>query len=204
MLALLVELRHVVYLVNLTVNLEPLEAAPHQLCDLLTVLALAPTHRGRQQIQSRAVSHGHDAVDHLAYALALDGQTGGWRIGDADSRPEQAHVVVDLSHRAHCGARVARGRLLVDSDGRRQAVDRINIRLFHQLKELSSIGRQALDIAPLAFGIDSVEGERGFARAREARDHDERVARQIYVNGFEVMLAGAAYGYVSVHGQTEV
>src|SRR3712207_8340884 len=45
----------------------------------------------------------------------------------ADARPEQAQVVVDLRDRADRRARVARGRLLVDGDRRRQALDRVDV-----------------------------------------------------------------------------
>ena len=62
-----------------------------------------------------------------------------------------------------------RGGLLLDGDGGRQAVDLVDVRLLHHLEELARIGREALDIAALALGIDGVEGERGLARAGQAR-----------------------------------
>jgi hypothetical protein len=70
----------------------------------------------------------------------------------------------------------------------------IDIGLLHQLEELARIGRERLDIAALALGIDGVEGERGFARARQAGDHRERVARDVDVHALEVVLARAADG----------
>ena len=108
--------------------------------------------------------------------LALDRQAGGRRIGNADAREEQAHVVVDLGDGADRRARVARGGLLLDRDGRRQAVDLVDVRLLHHLEELARIGRQALDIAALALGIDRVEGERGLAGAGQA-GHDDQLSR---------------------------
>ena len=134
------------------------------------------------------------AVDHLRHGLADDRQAGRRRIGHADPRPQQAHVVVDLGHRADRRARVARGRLLLDRDRRRQALDQIDIGLLHQLEELPGIGRQALDIAALALGIDRVEGERRLARARQAGDHHQAVARQVDVDVLEIVLARAADG----------
>ena len=91
--------------------------------------------------------------------LRLDRQAGGGRIGDADARPQQAHVVVDLGDRGDGRARVARGRLLLDRDGGREAVDMLDIGLLHHLEELARIGAKALDVAALALGIDGVEGE---------------------------------------------
>jgi hypothetical protein len=39
----------------------------------------------------------------------------------------------------------------------------LDIGLLHHFEELARIGGQRLDIAPLAFGIDGVEGEARFA-----------------------------------------
>ena len=61
----------------------------------------------------------------------------------------------------------------------RQALDQIDVGLLHELQELPGVGRERLDVAPLAFGIERVEGERALARARKPGDDDERVARQI-------------------------
>src|SRR3546814_20971380 len=58
--------------------------------------------------------------------------------------------------------------------------------------KLARVSRQALDIAPLALGIDGVEREARFAAARQAGDDDQRVARQVDVDALEVMLARTA------------
>jgi hypothetical protein len=67
----------------------------------------------------------------------------------ADVGEEQPEVVVDLGDRADRRPRVGPGRLLLDRDGRRQAVDEIDVRLLHLLEELAGVGRQRLDVAPL-------------------------------------------------------
>ncbi|GJD71291.1 hypothetical protein MMMDOFMJ_4246 [Methylobacterium gnaphalii] len=193
-LELLVELRHVVDRVVLAVDAKALEALLLEFCDLFAVLALPPAHDGREQIQPRLLGQFEHAVDHLADGLAFDRQAGDRRIGNADARPEQAHVVVDLGDGAHRRARVFRGRLLLDGDGRREPVDLVDIRLRHHLQELPGIGRQRLDVAALALGIDRIEGERGFARAREAREHHELIARDRQVDVLEIVLARAAHG----------
>ncbi len=192
-LELLVELRRVGDLVERAVDLDALEALLLQLGQLLLVLALAAAHDGRQQVEARALGHRQHAVDHLRHGLALDRQAGGRRVGHADAREQQAQVVVDLRHRADGGARVLAGRLLLDGDGRRQAVDVVDVRLLHHLQELARVGRQAFDVAALALGIDGVEGERGLARAGKAREHDEGVARDLEVDVLQVVLAGAPH-----------
>ena len=84
-----------------------------------------------------------------------------------------------------------RRRLLLDGDGRRQPVDLVDVRLLHHLEKLARIGRQALDIAPLALRIDRVEGERRLARAGQPGEHDELVARDDQVDVLEIVLARA-------------
>jgi hypothetical protein len=82
----------------------------------------------------------------------------------------------------------------LSGDRRRQAVDLVDVGLLHHLQELARIGRQRLDIAALALGIDGVERQRGFSRARQAREHHELVARNLDVDILEIVLARAADG----------
>ena len=202
-LAPLVESGDLVDRMERAVDLQPLEAALHQLGDLLAILALAAAHDGRQQMQPSPLGHVHDRVDHPADRKAFDGQTRRGRVGDSDARPQQPHVVVHFGDGAHGGARVARCRLLVDGDGRRQALDRIDIGFLHEFEELPRIRRQAFDVAPLALGVDRIERQRRFARARQPGDDDQPVPRQVDVDAPEVMLAGAADGEGRLHGPAE-
>ena len=160
MFFVLFQQRDLFQLVQFAVDLHALEAALHQISEFLAVFPLAPPRNGGEEIQPCALLHLHDAVDHLADSLALDGQTGGGRIGNADTGPEQAHIVINLCHRAHGGARVARGGLLFNGNGWGQTVDMVHIGLVHQLQELPGVGGKALHIAALPFGIDGIEGER--------------------------------------------
>src|SRR3546814_13046553 len=77
----------------------------------------------------------------------------------------------------------------------------IDIGLLHQFEELARIGRERLDIAALPLGIDGVEREARFARARQAGDHRERVAGDVDRDILEVVLARAAPG--NGRGRTE-
>src|SRR5262249_61985913 len=74
----------------------------------------------------------------------------------------------------------------------REPLDRVHLGLLHLLEELARVGRQRFDVAALAFGIDSVEGERRLAGAREPGDHDQLVARDLEVDVLEIVLAGAS------------
>src|SRR5262249_50981610 len=115
------------------------------------------------------------------------------RIGYADPREQEPQIVIDLGDRADGRAGVPRGRLLLDRDRRRQPVDVIYVGLLHHLEELARVGREALDVAPLTFRIDRVEGERGLARTRQPREDDERVAGNREINVLEVVLARTAH-----------
>ena len=86
-------------------------------------------------------------------------------VNRAAARIEQAQVVVDLGGRGDGGARVARRVLLLDGDGRSQAVDQVHVGLLDALQKLARIGGERLDIAPLPLGVDGVEGQRTLARS---------------------------------------
>ena len=85
-----------------------------------------------------------------------------------------------------------RGRLLLDRDRRRQALDVVDVGLLHHAQELARVGRQRLDVAALAFGVDGVERERGFAGTGQAGDHDQLVARQVEIDVLQVVRPRAA------------
>jgi hypothetical protein len=131
-------------------------------------------------------------VHHLGHGLGrqLDAVVGA--AGRAGAGEQQAQVVVDFGDRADGGARVVAGGLLLDGNGRRQALDQVHVRLFHELQELPRVGRQAFHIAPLAFGVEGVEGQGRLAGAGQAGDDHQLVARQVDVDVLEVVGAGAA------------
>ena len=93
--------------------------------------------------------------------------------GPAHARIQQAHVVVNLGDGADRRARVADAVLLADGDRRANAFDLVDVGLLHPLEELAGIGGERLDIAPLPFGVNGVEGERRLARAADAGEHDQ-------------------------------
>ncbi len=143
-LVLLVERRRVLDRIMDAVDADPLEAGLLPLGELLPVLALAAADDRREQVMAAALGQGHHPVDHLADLLRLDRQAGGGRVGHADAGPQQAHVVVDFGDGGDGRARVAAGRLLLDRDGRREAVDMLDVGLLHHLEELAGVGAQGL------------------------------------------------------------
>src|SRR5436305_10726743 len=66
---------------------------------------------------------------------------------------------------------------------------------------LAGIGGKRLDVAPLAFGVDSGKGQGRLAGAAQPGNHGQRIARDFDVDIFKVVLAGAAHGdLVDSHG----
>ena len=90
-------------------------------------------------------------ANHFAAAVAA--------VRAPDARIEQTQVVVNLGCRADGRARIANAVLLPNRDRRTDAFDRIDVRLLHALEELARVGRQRLDVAPLSFGVNRVEGQ---------------------------------------------
>ena len=151
---------------------------------------LRPRTIGAMHHEPRPLGQLHHLVDDLLGRLAADRPPAHVAVGVPDPRPQQAQVVVDLGDRADRRARIARGRLLVDRDRRRQPFDRVDVRLVHLAQELACVCRQRLDVAPLALGVDRVERQRGLARSRQPRDHRQRVPRDRQADVLEIVLPG--------------
>ena len=178
---------------DLAVDPGPHIALPGEILEQRVVLALAPAHDRGEHLEPGPLREQQDAVDDLLRRLALQPGAVDRAVLLADPGEQQAQVVVDLGDRADRRARVASRRLLVDRDRRRQPFDDVDIGLVHLSEELPGVRRQRLDVAPLALGVDRVEGERRLARPGQAGEHDQLVARQLDVDVPEVVLAGTAH-----------
>jgi hypothetical protein len=120
-------------------------------------LTLAPPHDGRKNLEAGSFLKLKQLVHNLLWRLTGNNFTADRAVRPPYTRPEKAHVVVNLGDGAHRGAGVLTGGLLVDGDGRREPLDEIDIRLVHLAEELTGIRRQGLNVAPLALGKDRVE-----------------------------------------------
>ena len=187
----LLELGRLGQLVQLAVDVGAHEPVLAQLRELGRELALAVAHDGREDGEPLALGQLEDLIDHLLDRLRRDRQPALVAVHLADARPQQAQVVVDLRDRSHGRARIARARLLLDRDRRRQPLDRVEVGLVHLIQKLARVGRQRFHITALALGVDRVERQRRFSGTRQARDHHQLVARQLDVDVLEVVLARA-------------
>ena len=176
---------------DLAVDLHAREPVGAQLLEDVLVLALAVAHDRRVDGELRPFRQPQHLVDDRLDRLARDRPPADRAVRPPDPRVEKAQVVVDLGHRADRRARVARGRLLVDRDRRREAFDRVHVRLLHHLEELPRVGGERLDVPALALCVDGVEGERRLPGAGKPGDRDQPVPRQADVDVLQVVLAGA-------------
>ena len=159
-----------------------------QLLEEVPVLALARPHDRRVDREPRPLRERQHLLDDLLGGLAGDLAPARRAVRPADPRVEEAQIVVDLGDRADRRARVAGRRLLVDRDRRRQALDRVDVGLVHLPEELARVGRERLDVAPLALGVERVEGKARLPGPRESGDDDELLARQLDGDVAEVVL----------------
>src|ERR1043166_1494001 len=72
------------------------------------------------------------------------------------------------------------------------------MRLVHAFEKLARVPAEGLDVAPLAFRINGVEGERRFAGTAQAGHDDEFAERQIEVESFQIVLSSSANVDVSI------
>ena len=191
-LVLLLEGRRLAELDQLAVDDRARVAARRELLEEVDELALLLRDDRGDDLVAGAGLELHELVGDLLHRLALDRLAADRAVRHADARPEQAHVVVDLGDRADRRARVAVGRLLVDRDRGAQALDEVDVGPVDLAEELARVGGQRLDVAALALGEDRVEREGRLARAGEAGEDDERVARNLEVDVLQIVDAGAA------------
>ena len=193
MLEFLIELDLVAaQLAHLAVHAHAAEALLGQVLEELGVLALAAEHDGGQDIGTAALSGGEHLVGDLVGRLALDHAPALGTVGHAHTREQKTQVIIDFRDRSDRRAGVAARGLLVDGDRGGQAVDAVEVRLVHLAQELTGVARETLDVAALALGVDGVEGQARLARAGQACDHDELVARDGDVDVAQVVLTRAA------------
>ena len=74
----------------------------------------------------------------------------------------------------------------------RQALDEVDVGLVHLAQELAGVGREGLDVAALALGVDGVEGQGGLARAGQPGEDDQPVPGQVERDVSQVVLASSA------------
>ena len=111
--------------------------------------------------------------------------------GMGTARIEQLEVVIDLGDGAYRRAGGPHVVLLLDGDGGRDAFDAIDSGFVHAVEELAHVGGKSFHVASLAFRVEGLEGEGGFAGAGRAGHHRELAEGDIEVEPLEIVLSCA-------------
>src|SRR5690606_36054223 len=80
-----------------------------------------------------------------------------------------------------------------DADRGAQPEDLVEVGLVHRAQKLPRVEREAVDVAAAPIGVDRVEREARFARARRTREHHELALRDLDVEVREVVLPRTAH-----------
>ena len=107
------------------------ESAPPRILKHALVLALAIADHRRHDHQPPTLAQTHHRIDHLLHRLLRNRIAADRAVRPPRASEQQPQVVVNLRHRPHGRARVARAGLLVNRDRRRQTLDVIDVRLLH-------------------------------------------------------------------------
>ena len=110
-------------------------------------------------------------------------------MGEADASIEHAQIVVNLGDCADGRARIARGRLLLDGDGRRETADVVHLGLLILAQKLPRVAGQRFDVAPLSLRVQRVERQARLAGAADTRQDDKLIARYLDGDVLEVVLS---------------
>ncbi len=113
----------------------------------------------------------------------------------AGARVEHAQQVGEGGHAPDRRARGRRAALLLQRHRGRERLDRVHLGHGHLVEQPPRVGRDRLEVAPLSLGVQRAERERRLARARDAGEHHQRVARDRDVEVLEVVLARAAHAH---------
>ena len=169
-------------IVHIAVDADPHIPAFFKFFEKSLVGAGPPANQGGQDLDIFTVVCVKDFRDDLAGRLGLDLPVAGGTMGGAYSGEQEPKVIVNFRDRAHGGPGIMGGRPLFDRDGRRQPLNQIHVRFFHQFQKLSGVGREALHIPPLTLGVNRVKRQGTFPGPRKPRDNDHLVPRQIQGN----------------------
>ena len=97
----------------------------------------------------------------------------------ARASEQQAEIIVDLGGGCDGRTRIRADGPLFDGDRRGETFDVVDVGLGELFEELPGVGAECLDVFTLALGVNRIKGQRTLARAAQACDDDELIARDI-------------------------
>ena len=190
---LAVQRRRVGQPVRLAVDADAGEPLFTQVLEQVEVLALLSADDRGQDPQRVLGVEPVDPADDRVAGLGGDRHAAIGTVPRADPCVQHPQEVVDLGDRPDGRPGVPPGRFLRDRDRRRQARHQIDVRLGHLAHELAGVIGQALDVPPLAFGVQRVEGQRRFSAAGDPRKTDQLAPLEGQVDVVEVVFPRALH-----------
>ena len=175
-------------LIEQTIHTHTDIATPARVLKYFLILSLFPTHHWRENLDTTAHWQGENLVEDLVNGLLPNLFPTDGTVWCADTRPQQAQVVVNFCYGSYGRAWIFARGFLVDGDSRGQTVNIVHIGLLHLSEKHPCIRGQALHIATLSLGIDGIKGERGLTRARKPCHHHQFVAWNLHINIFQIVL----------------
>ena len=141
--------------------------------------------------RTRVRVRGQQVVRRALRRIACDDAVAVPAVRDPHLGEQQLQMVVQLGHRPDARARRLHRPALINRHRRQDPLDTLDARLVHAVEELARVGGEALDVPPLPFGVEDVEGKARFPRAGDARDDGHGVERHADVDTLQVVLASA-------------
>ena len=164
------------------------EAAGEQRLDQDAVVPWARVLNREQDHRARLGKAGQQIVRHAPRMVAARLFPAVGADGPAQLGEEQPEEVRNLGRCADGGSSRANRVLLLDGDGRADVDQPIDIGPVQPFEKHPGVGAQRFHVAPLAFGKQGVEGQRGLAGARHAGDRGHRIVRNTEGDVLEVVL----------------
>ena len=150
--------------------------AGQPLNDIPELAFLIRDHRGKEH-DFRLRRQRQNFINNVRCGLACNGFARNRAVWLPNVSKKQSQKIVNLGCCRNDRAGIACRAALFDGNGGGEALDKINLRLFHLIEELPRVSGERFDIAALAFGIKGVERQRRFARAAQAGNHHQFVSR---------------------------
>jgi hypothetical protein len=122
------------------------------------VAVLLPNHRSKQH-QPGVHRQLQERFDNLRRRRLLNRSAAVEAMNKSAPGIEQAEKIVNFGERADGASGIDGATTLVDGDGRLQAGDAIHVRSVELPQELPGVQGKRLDVLPLSFGENGIEGK---------------------------------------------
>ena len=169
-------------IIHISVNTDSGKAALACVGKYLLVHTLLPTNNRRKHHKPCALGEHQDTINDLVEGLLADFLATDGTMGHANTGIEQTKVIVYFGYCTNGGTWVLGGGLLVDGNGRRETLDKVNVGLIHLTDKHSRIGGKALNEASVTLGIEGVKGQGGLSATRKTGQNNQLVTRNCYRN----------------------